>query len=357
MGTKQVPTPTERRAATDFVEILGASDNNLRNVDIKVPMNTLTLITGVSGSGKTTFVKELLYPGVSAALELASIKPGRHRELRLPKQAIANVEMVDQKSAGRNARSNPVTYVGAYDHIRELYAEQPQAKTNALKAASFSFNVDGGRCDTCQGEGYTTVEMQFLPDIKLLCDTCQGKRFKQVVLEVLYAGKNIYEVLDMTVTEAIEFFAGKEKIVQRLQQLVDVGLGYLRLGQSTGTLSGGEAQRLKLASFLQKKPGDHTLYIFDEPTTGLHFEDIAVLMKALNDLVNKGNTVVVIEHNLDVIKCADWIVDLGPGGGKHGGLVVYQGDLAGILHEESSLTGHYLNEKLARDGVVLNGKG
>ncbi|MFW5659694.1 MAG: excinuclease ABC subunit UvrA, partial [Bacteroidota bacterium] len=339
---REVPLPEKRRKPKQFVEVLGASANNLKHIDVKFPLDALTVVTGVSGSGKTTLVKEILYPALARELEITAKKPGNHRGIKLPSGKISHVEMIDQRAVGRNQRSNPVTYVGAYDHIRDLFASQQLAKQTNLKPASFSFNVAGGRCDTCEGEGSVTVEMQFLPDIKLECETCNGRRFKQVVLEVTYNDKNIYEVLQLTVDEAVEFFAEEPKITDRLAQLQQVGLGYLRLGQSTATLSGGEAQRLKLASFLNRKVEEHTLYIFDEPTTGLHFYDIEILMSAFQQLVDAGNTLIVIEHNLDVIKCADWLVDLGPEGGHGGGEVVYAGPYAGIQTAQGSLTAPYL---------------
>lgn len=345
-GRATVPLPEKRRAAKQFFEIRGAAEHNLRNIDAKFPHGCLTVVTGVSGSGKTTLIKGILYPALAANLELATQKPGVHRELVIPTAGYTHTEMVDQRAVGRNLRSNPVTYVGAYDYIRDLYAAQPTAQASRLKPAHFSFNVEGGRCDTCQGEGHVTIPMQFLPDVKLPCETCGGKRFKQMVLEVQIKGKHISDVLEMTVTEALEFFKGQDKITQRLDQLVNVGLGYVRLGQSTGQLSGGEAQRLKLASFLQRKQTEHTVYIFDEPTTGLHFEDIRVLMIALQALVDQGNTVIIVEHNLEVIKCADWIVDLGPGGGTRGGRMVYQGPPAGLPAVTESLTARYVGEKL-----------
>ena len=346
-GLREVAVPETRREASHYFELKGASAHNLKSIDAKFPMDALTVVTGVSGSGKTTLVKSILYPALARELEISAKKPLNHKALVLPQgRDITHVEMIDQKAVGRNQRSNPVTYVGAYDHIRNLFADQPQAKQSNLKPASFSFNVAGGRCDTCEGEGFVTVEMQFLPDIKLECETCNGKRFKQVVLEVLYKDHSIYDVLQMTVDEAVEFFADAEKITQRLKQLQQVGLGYLRLGQSTATLSGGEAQRLKLASFLNRKTDEHTLYIFDEPTTGLHFYDIEILMSAFQQLVDAGNSVIVIEHNLDVIKCADWIVDLGPEGGEAGGHLVYAGPTEGLLKAKDSFTAPYLAEKL-----------
>lgn len=342
-GKAKISPPKKLRKPEAFARLVGAAQHNLRNITAEFPLGVLCVVTGVSGSGKTTLVQGTLFPALAKALDLQSTKPGLHERLELPEAPkIAHVELVDQKAVGRNVRSNPVTYVGAYNYIRDLFAAQPAAKASNLKAAHFSFNVDGGRCDTCQGEGEQTVEMQFLPDVKLVCETCGGKRFKQVVLEVEYNGSNIYDVLELTVTEALAFFAEERKITDRLAQLERVGLGYVRLGQSTGTLSGGEAQRLKLASFLQRKPDAHTLYIFDEPTTGLHVHDVAVLLRALNDLVDAGNTVLVVEHHIDVIKSADWLLDLGPGGGKHGGELLYSGPPKGLKKVKRSATGQYL---------------
>jgi excinuclease ABC subunit A len=346
-GKRAVALPGQRREPQGYIRLEGAAQNNLRNVDIHLPQGCLTVVTGVSGSGKTSLARGVLYPALARKLEIQANKPGPYRRLQLPQNTpVKHTEMVDQRSMGRTLRSNPVTYTGAFDPIRELFAQQPQAKANRLKPMHFSFNVAGGRCDTCEGEGDVTIEMQFLPDIKLTCESCKGRRFKEFVLEVTYNGKNIHEVLQMTINEAIQFFADQPKIRDRLSQLSEVGLGYVRLGQNTSTLSGGEAQRLKLASFLNRKKKDHTVYFFDEPTTGLHFHDISILMNALNKLVEQGNTVVIIEHNLEVIKCADYIIDMGPEGGVHGGKVVYQGKPEGLTQVADSHTGYYLQEKL-----------
>ncbi len=351
-GDLSIAVPAFRRKASGWVHLRGARENNLKNVDFSLPLGVLTVVTGVSGSGKSTIVKQILHPALLRHLGLPSAeKPGEFRALEGDMDRIETIEMIDQQSIGKNVRSNPVTYVGAYDAIRDLFANLPAARDRQLKPLHFSFNVTGGRCETCQGEGLTTVQMQFLPDIKLTCDTCNGKRFKQMVLEVQYNGKSIYEVLELTVEEAVKFFEGKNKIVSRLQKLMDVGLSYVRLGQSTSTLSGGEAQRLKLASFLDKQNEQHTLYLFDEPTTGLHFHDVNRLLQVLYRLVAEGNTVLVIEHNLDVMKCADWLIDLGPEGGDKGGELLYAGVPEGIVNFARSYTAQYLAPKLATPAV------
>jgi excinuclease ABC subunit A len=341
-GRRSVPLPPFRRTAKQTIGLRGVSCHNIQGLDVDIPLEVLTVVTGVSGSGKTTLVREVLYPAIARHLGYAAEGQGRYRELTGAIGDVQHIEMVDQQALGRNLRSNPVTYSGAYDGIRELFAEQPAAKAQSLRAAHFSFNVDGGRCETCSGEGVVTVEMQFLPDIKLTCETCGGKRFKQHVLEVTIQDKSIYDVLQMTITEAVAFFAGTAKITSRLEQLAAVGLGYLRLGQSTSTLSGGEAQRLKLASYLARQADRRTLYIFDEPTTGLHFHDIRILLEALQRLVAQGHTVLIIEHNPEVIKCADWILDLGPEGGNGGGQLVFAGTPEGLAACEASHTGRFL---------------
>lgn len=343
-----VPAPTHRRTPTGWLKLRGASEHNLQQVDADFPLGTFTVVTGVSGSGKSTLVRQILYPLLLRHIGGHGERPGAYADFLGDTDRVKHVELVDQSAIGKNVRSNPVTYVGAYDAIRELFASQPAAKDRGLRALHFSFNVQGGRCETCQGEGFTTVEMQFLPDIKLLCETCQGKRFKDLVLEVTYEDRSIYDVLQMTVHEALDFFRDAKKVVQRLQKLADVGLGYVRLGQSTSTLSGGEAQRLKLASFLDRKEDGGTVYFFDEPTTGLHFHDVALLMQVFYRLVEQGNTVIVIEHNLDVIKCADWLIDLGPEGGDAGGQLLYAGTPEGLLGVEGSYTAQYLAPKLAK---------
>lgn len=347
-GKDEVPIPPQRRKSGGMISLEGARMHNIKGADIEFPLHALTVVTGVSGSGKSTLIEKILFPAVRKHLGEFGDKGGYLKKLGGEINQIKKVEMVDQRPVGRSARSNPVTYLKAYDHIRELFAKQPLSKLKGIKPGSFSFNIDGGRCDTCQGEGYVTVEMQFLPDVKLLCDSCQGKRFKRHILEIAYKGKNIDEVLNMTIGEAMEFFSEEPKIHVKLEILNRVGLGYLRMGQSTSTLSGGEAQRIKLASFLaQGNQYKDALFIFDEPTTGLHFDDIKKLLAAMNELVEKGNTIIVIEHNTDVIKCADWIIDIGPEGGDKGGNIVYQGPPEGILSVNESHTARFLAEKLS----------
>lgn len=346
-GELEIPLPEFRRKSANFIKVIGARQNNLKNIDVKIPLQSLTVVTGVSGSGKSTLIKQIVYPALKNKLEDFSQKPGLHKDFIVPSKGISKVEMVDQNPIGRSSRSNPVTYIKAYDAIRELYAQQALSKMRGYQPKHFSFNVDGGRCETCSGEGETVVEMQFLADIHLTCETCKGKRFKSEVLEVQYKGKSIADVLEMSVEESLEFFSEKKDLVQKLQPLFDVGLGYVQLGQSSSTLSGGEAQRVKLASFLQK--GSHrqpVFFLFDEPTTGLHFHDINKLLRAFNALIELGHTVVVVEHNLDVIKSADWIIDLGPTGGKDGGYLLYEGPPEGIVWEEKSITGKFLKEKV-----------
>jgi len=346
-GTLSIPTPETRRNPYDFIEIIGARQFNLKDIDIKIPINALSVVTGVSGSGKTTLIRHILYPALKRELEGHGTKPGLHRKLTGALNRIKKIEMVDQNPIGRSSRSNPVTYIKAYDAIRELFSKQPVSKIRNYKPKHFSFNVDGGRCDNCKGEGETIVEMQFLADIHLTCEVCKGRRFKQDVLEAKYHEKSIADVLDMTIDDAIEFFSDIKEVRQKLAPLAAVGLGYVHLGQSSSTLSGGEAQRVKLAAFLSKgSTADPVLFIFDEPTTGLHFHDINKLLAAFNALIEKGHSVLVIEHNLDVIKCADWVVDLGPGGGDDGGQLIYQGTPEGLVEVETSLTGLHLKEKL-----------
>ncbi|MCI4668714.1 MAG: excinuclease ABC subunit UvrA [Bacteroidia bacterium] len=346
-GRDEISLPKQRRPIRNRIELRGARMHNLQGVDVDIPLYGLTLVTGVSGSGKSTLIQRILFPALKRHLGDFSDKGGALKELAGDIDQIKRVEMVDQSPVGRSARSNPVTYIKAYDHIRELYSKQQLSVIKGLKPGHFSFNIDGGRCDNCLGEGYVTVEMQFLPDVKLLCEVCHGKRFKKHVLEVEYNGKNIDDVLNMTIAEGIDFFKNEKKIVNKLEILDRVGLGYLRMGQSTSTLSGGEAQRMKLAFFLaQGSQAENAFYIFDEPTTGLHFEDIKKLLAAINELIERGNTVLVIEHNLDVIKCADYLIDMGPEGGKGGGRLLYQGVPEGLLDVKESYTAKYLKEKL-----------
>ncbi|MDP5172773.1 MAG: excinuclease ABC subunit UvrA [Bacteroidia bacterium] len=346
-GRDEIALPARRRKSGNRINLIGARMHNLKGVDLTIPLHAITVVTGVSGSGKTTLIQSILYPAIRRHLGEPSERGGFFKELTGDLELVERIETVDQRPIGRSARSNPATYIKAYDHIRELFSKQQLAKIKGLKPGDFSFNIDGGRCDSCQGEGFVTVEMQFLPDVKLLCDSCHGKRFKKHVLEVEYLGKNIDEVLNMTITEALVFFEKEKKITEKLDILVRVGLGYLRMGQSTSTLSGGEAQRIKLASFLAASANSqNSFYIFDEPTTGLHFDDIKKLLTAMNELVERGNTILVIEHNLEVIKCADYLVDIGPEGGSGGGRILYQGVPEGLIDVEESYTAKYLKEKL-----------
>ncbi|EHQ25256.1 excinuclease ABC subunit UvrA [Mucilaginibacter paludis] len=344
---EEIAIPQHRRPWTDFIEIKGARENNLQNVDAKFPIGVLTVVTGVSGSGKTSLVKRILAPAIQKALgSYTGEQTGSYDSIEGDYRKIEQVELVDQNPIGRSSRSNPVTYVKAWDEIRNLYASQTVAKAAGLKPSAFSFNVEGGRCDTCQGEGEVKIEMQFMADIFLTCETCGGKRFKQHVLDVTYNEKNVDDVLNMTIDEALDFFAKETKIINKIKPLVDVGLGYVHLGQSSNTLSGGEAQRIKLASFLVKgNNANKTLFIFDEPTTGLHFHDIKKLLKSFDALLEHGNTIIVIEHNMDVIKCADWVIDIGPEGGNKGGKVVFEGVPENLIKQKGSYTGKYLKER------------
>ena len=346
-GKVSITVPNMRRKWTHAIGVIGASEHNLKNFDVTFPLNTLTVVTGVSGSGKTTLVRQILFPALQKLLQGFGEKAGLHKEITGDYKAISQIEMVDQNPLGKSSRSNPVTYIKAYDSIRDLFASQHVAKMHGFQPKHFSFNVDGGRCDVCKGEGEIVVEMQFLADVHLVCEECGGKRFKNEVLEVLYKEKNIADVLDMTVDEALEFFWEEGSIVDRLKPLADVGLGYVKLGQSSSTLSGGEAQRVKLASFLGKGNVDHAvLFIFDEPTTGLHFHDINKLLHSFDMLISRGHSIIVIEHNLDVVKCADYLIDLGPEGGNEGGYLIYEGAPEGLLNIEESYTGKFLREKI-----------
>ncbi len=345
-GKRSIPLPIVRRPKRNYIEIKNAYLNNLKDISVKIPLDALTVVTGVSGSGKTTLIQDILYHALRKKFGLPYEKTGDAAVLGGYLSGVFTIEMVDQSPVTRSSRSNPVTYLKAYDHIRELYAGQRMAKIKGLTAGSFSFNVEGGRCEECKGDGKIVVEMQFLPDVELTCEACGGKRFKENVLSVTWNEKNIYEVLSMTVQEGIKFFHDQPKIFEKLMLLEKVGLGYVSLGQSTDTFSGGEAQRMKLAFFLSQKNMPKTLYIFDEPTTGLHFEDIRVLLIAIHELVERGNTVIIIEHHPDVIKSADWIIDLGPEGGIEGGYLVYQGEPEGLIREKTSYTGRYLKDKL-----------
>lgn len=348
---RSIELPATARGWSNAITIKGARENNLKNINVKIPLGVMTCITGVSGSGKSSLAKGILYPALHRELAETGDKPGEFSSLEGDVKMITAVEIVDQNPIGKSSRSNPVTYLKAYDEIRKLYAEQPQAIHTGLTAASFSFNVAGGRCEECQGEGIIKVSMQFMADVELVCEACHGKRFKDEVLEIKYRGKSIYDTLEMSVDEAIEFFYEDKsnpicsRIAERLQPLQDVGLGYIRLGQSSSTLSGGESQRVKLASFLAKESDrNKILFIFDEPTTGLHFHDINRLLKAFNALIENGHTIVIVEHNMDVIKCADWVIDLGPEAGDEGGEIVFEGTPQDLEQCQKGYTGRFLKE-------------
>jgi excinuclease ABC subunit A len=348
-GTMEISVPKKRRKSNNAIQIKGARENNLQNVDVAFPLESLTVITGVSGSGKSTLVKKILFPAMQKKLEGVSDKAGQFTDISGSFSHIKHIEYVDQNPIGRSSRSNPVTYIKAYDDIRDLYSKEKLSKIRGYQAKHFSFNVDGGRCETCKGEGSINVEMVFMADVSLPCDTCGGKRFKKEVLEVAFEGKNIDDILTMTIDDSIVFFGSHKqtKITQKLQPLQDVGLGYVQLGQSSSTLSGGEAQRIKLASFLVKGvTKEKALFVFDEPTTGLHFHDIKKLLASFDALIEKGHSIIVIEHNLDLIKCADWIIDLGPEGGENGGKILAIGTPEDIVKNKNSVTGFYLKEKL-----------
>ncbi len=352
-----IPIPERRRKWKKYIEIQGARENNLQNVSVKFPLGILTAVTGVSGSGKTSLVKKILYPAIKKTIGGYGEQTGNFDKLTGDYGSITDAELVDQNPIGKSSRSNPVTYVKAYDEIRALFADMPQARNRNLKPSHFSFNVEGGRCDVCQGEGTVTIEMQFMADIHLKCDSCGGRRFKDDVLAVEFQGMNIDQILGMTVDDAIAFFNSPvkskhsnqmEKVAAKLQPLADVGLGYVRLGQSSSTLSGGEAQRIKLASFIGRgQSSTGSLFIFDEPTTGLHFHDIHKLLDAFNALIKQGNSIIVIEHNPEIIKSADWVIDLGPDGGINGGLVVFEGTPEDLVKDPKSLTGKFLKDKIA----------
>jgi excinuclease ABC subunit A len=348
-GNLEISVPKKRRPFKNQIEIKGARENNLQNIDVSFPLDVLTVITGVSGSGKSTLVKKILFPAMQKKLDNAGEKAGQFTEMTGSFSHIKHIEYVDQNPIGRSSRSNPVTYIKAYDDIRDLYAKEKLSKVRGYQAKHFSFNVDGGRCESCKGEGTINVEMVFMADVQLHCETCNGKRFKKEVLEVSFEGQNINDILTMTIDDAIAFFAEykQTKITQKLQPLQDVGLGYVQLGQSSSTLSGGEAQRIKLASFLVKgATKDKALFVFDEPTTGLHFHDIKKLLASFDALIEKGHSIIVIEHNLDLIKCADWIIDLGPEGGENGGKLLGAGTPEDLVKMKKSITASYLKEKL-----------
>ena len=347
-GEETIPVPESRRPWNQYIEITGARENNLKGVDVKFPLNVMTVVTGGSGWGKSTLVRDVFYRALKRELDECSERPGEFATIGGDLRNLRNVEFVDQNPIGKSSRSNPVTYIKAYDEIRKLYAEQPLAKQMGYTAGYFSFNSEGGRCEECKGEGTVTVEMQFMADLVLECESCHGKRFKADTLEVKFQDKNIYDVLEMTVNQAIEFFTEhkQKKIVKKLQPLQDVGLGYIKLGQSSSTLSGGENQRVKLAYYLSIEKADPTLFIFDEPTTGLHFHDIKKLLEAFDALILRGHSIVIIEHNLDVVKCADYVIDLGPEGGDKGGYIVAKGTPEEVAACGASYTGQFLKEKL-----------
>lgn len=350
-GREKIDIPLTRRKWNNYIEITGARENNLKNVSVKFPLNTICVVTGVSGSGKSSLVSKVLYPALAKMFGGFSEKTGQHDQIKGDINLITSIEFVDQNPIGKSSRSNPVTYLKVYDEIRKLYSELQSSKFNGFKPSHFSFNIEGGRCEECQGEGEITVEMQFMADVHLVCESCKGKRFRDEILEITFEGKNIFDILDLTVNEAIDFFGSQKstsakKIARLLKPLQDVGLGYVKLGQSSSTLSGGESQRIKLASFLAKEKGSPSLFIFDEPTTGLHFHDIRKLLDSFNALIARGHSIIIIEHNLDVIKCADWVIDLGPEGGKDGGRIIFEGKPEDLVKIQESYTGAALKEKL-----------
>ena len=350
-GRKGIALPEKRRIWKKKITVTGATENNLKNLTVDIPLGIMTAITGVSGSGKSTLVKSILVPALKKYYGDYSDRTGSFDKLTGDLRAISGVEFIDQNPIGKSTRSNPVTYVKAWDDIRKIFADEKAAKMQGFKPSHFSFNVPGGRCEECQGEGIIKVEMQFMADVYLECEHCKGKRFKEDVLEIRYRDKNIYDILEMTVNQAVEFFStesghSERSIVDKLQKLVDVGLGYIKLGQSSSTLSGGESQRVKLAYHLSRENAEPTLFVFDEPTTGLHFHDIHKLMESLNALIDREHSVLIIEHNMDVIKCADHVIDLGPEGGSEGGNVVFSGTPEELVKCKESYTGKYLQEKI-----------
>ena len=346
-GKKRIDVPKSRRKGNGkYVEIQGASENNLKHINVKFPLGKFVVVTGVSGSGKSTLVNEIFTKAVQQSIgKMKRVKPGKFDKIK-GTENIDKLVQIDQDPIGRTPRSNPATYTGVFDDIRDVFAATPEAKMRGYDKGRFSFNVKGGRCEACQGDGVKVISMNFLPDVYVPCEVCHGQRYNDATLQCTFKGKNIYEVLEMPVEEALSFFANNPKIKNKLQTLNDVGLGYLKLGQSSTTLSGGEAQRVKLASELQKKPTGKTVYILDEPTTGLHTDDVKRLIAVLQRIVDTGNTVLVIEHNLDVIKCADWIIDLGPEGGDNGGTVIVTGTPEKVAKEEKSWTGQYLKKAI-----------
>jgi excinuclease ABC subunit A len=354
---KSIQLPARRRTWKEYIEIKGASENNLKHFDVRIPLNVFSVISGVSGSGKTSLIKKILYPSLKKMLDGYAERTGKFDRLAGDFDRIGAVELVDQNPIGRSSRSNPSTYIKAFDEIRTLFADQQLSKVRGYKPGFFSFNIPGGRCENCEGEGVVKIEMQFMADIFLTCDSCNGKRFRDEVLDVRFHGKTIVDILDMTIDDAIDFFghgdkptATEKRIVARLKSLQDVGLGYLRMGQSSSTLSGGEAQRIKLAFFLSKGDNEKpTLFIFDEPTTGLHFHDIHKLLISFDSLINNGHSIVVVEHNPEVIKSADWVIDLGKEGGDEGGYLVFAGTPEELVLCKDSYTGRFLRNKLILD--------
>ncbi len=350
LGKENIGMPAHRRKWNNYIEVIGARENNLKGIDVKFPLNIMTVVTGVSGSGKSSLVRNVFFAALKKHYGGVADRTGQFGTLKGSMHLAKDIEFVDQNPIGRSSRSNPVTYIKAYDEIRKLFADQQLSKQMNYSASHFSFNTEGGRCEECQGEGTVTVEMQFMADLVLECEHCHGKRFKQDILDVQYKGVNVYDVLEMTVNQAIEFFSAQtgnteKKIVKRLKPLQDVGVGYVKLGQSSSTLSGGESQRVKLASFLANEKSEPTIFVFDEPTTGLHFHDIKTLLKAFDALITKGHTVIIIEHNIEVIKCADHIIDIGPEGGDNGGNLVFEGTPEKIIFCDDSYTGKFLKEK------------
>ena len=344
-GRKKIPVPAERRTPSGYLTVRGAAEHNLKNIDVSFPLGVMTCVTGVSGSGKSSLVNEILYKALAKKLNRARTIPGKHRDIEGAEQ-LDKVIAIDQSPIGRTPRSNPATYTGVFDMIRELFASTPDAKARGYQKGRFSFNVKGGRCEACSGDGILKIEMHFLPDVYVPCEVCKGKRYNRETLEVKYKGKSIYDVLDMTVEEALEFFANVPAIRRKIETLYDVGLSYLKLGQPSTTLSGGEAQRIKLATELSRRSTGRTIYILDEPTTGLHFADVHKLVEILRRLCEGGNTVVVIEHNLDVIKTADYIIDIGPEGGDQGGTVIAEGTPEEVSQNPASYTGQYVAKYL-----------
>ena len=346
-GEEKIPIPAARRKWNNYIEVVGARENNLKNINVRFPLGVMTVVTGVSGSGKSSLVRNVFYMALKKHYGGVAERTGQFGELRGSMHLVKDCEFIDQNPIGRSTRSNPVTYIKAYDEIRKLFSEQQLARQMGYTPAYFSFNTTGGRCEECQGEGSVTVEMQFMADLRLECEHCRGKRFKQDILEVLYKDVNIFTVLEMTVNQAIEFFGAQngnteKRIVKRLKPLQDVGIGYVKLGQSSSTLSGGESQRVKLASFLANEKPEPTIFVFDEPTTGLHFHDIKTLLAAFNALITKGHTIIIIEHNIEIIKCADHVIDIGPEGGDDGGNIVFEGTPEELVKCEKSYTGKFV---------------